>query len=444
MQKSSPKNKYDLPLAGAPDLTVRETADPDVICVHPKTIDLIKPKMLVKKGDAVQIGTPLFLDKQQPDVVFASPAGGVVDEIVLGHRRVIESVTIKRDKDEKRVSFEKVAESDIGNLTREQIIERLKAGGLWQTLRTLPFNTIADASDNPERLIVSLDKTEPFMPNSDVIFDGQDGWVRHGLAILEKLCDHVQVCIHKDSAKLMHSLADKVTVVADGPYPSTVPSVVLYQTKTSADQNKAWSIVGQDVTRIAKLLITGEYPIERTVVVAGDRAANPMHIKTREGSPIQHIVDVIEDDVRIIAGGVFTGRKAQREGGLNYGEDAIHLITEGREPEMLHFFKPGFDKLSYFRGFMASLLPAKKWGLNTSINGGYRSCISCSACPNVCPVDLYPQLIVKELHAGDIESAMGMGLLDCVECGLCSVVCPSKIEVAETLKEAKHRLVKEL
>jgi Na+-transporting NADH:ubiquinone oxidoreductase subunit A len=34
-------------------------------------------------------------------------------------------------------------------------------------------------------------------------------------------------------------------------------------------------------------------------------------------------------------------------------------------------------------------------------------------------------------------------LLDCVECGLCSYVCPSKIELFETLKNAKAAFYRE-
>ena len=75
---------------------------------------------------------------------------------------------------------------------------------------------------------------------------------------------------------------------------------------------------------------------------------------------------------------------------------------------------------------------------------GYRSCIACNQCPQVCPVELQPQLIMKSLLANDVEDAIHQGFLDCTDCGLCTYVCPSKIELDSISRDAKDKLVKEL
>jgi Na+-transporting NADH:ubiquinone oxidoreductase subunit A len=77
------------------------------------------------------------------------------------------------------------------------------------------------------------------------------------------------------------------------------------------------------------------------------------------------------------------------------------------------------------------------------MHGGERACIACGYCAQVCPVDIFPQFTYKAVLAEEIEESLEHGLLDCVECGLCSYVCPSKIELFETLKNAKAAFYRE-
>jgi Na+-transporting NADH:ubiquinone oxidoreductase subunit A len=81
--------------------------------------------------------------------------------------------------------------------------------------------------------------------------------------------------------------------------------------------------------------------------------------------------------------------------------------------------------------------------MNTSLNGGGRSCISCGKCVSVCPVDIYPQLLMKSIYANDIEESMKLGLLDCMNCGLCTYVCPSKINLDTLIAGMQSNLEKE-
>ena len=71
------------------------------------------------------------------------------------------------------------------------------------------------------------------------------------------------------------------------------------------------------------------------------------------------------------------------------------------------------------------------------MHGGYRACIACGYCAEVCPVDILPQFTYKAVMAEETEEALEHGLLDCVECGLCSYVCPAKIELLESFRTAR-------
>ena len=71
-------------------------------------------------------------------------------------------------------------------------------------------------------------------------------------------------------------------------------------------------------------------------------------------------------------------------------------------------------------------------------------CKGCGlCCDDVCPVDILPQLTYKSILVEAVEESLAHGLLDCAECGLCSYVCPSKIELFDTLKNAKAAYYKE-
>ena len=110
---------------------------------------------------------------------------------------------------------------------------------------------------------------------------------------------------------------------------------------------------------------------------------------------------------------------------------------------MLTFFRPGFDKPTYSKTYFSALLRNVRQKMTTSLNGGDRACISCGECPNVCPIDALPQVIMKNLYANDVEEAVRIGLLDCADCGLCTYVCPSKIDLDGILSGARQRLAKE-
>ena len=444
MNKIFIKNTLNINLDGIPSKLVEDRVSHTTLSVTTKHIALVKPRLLHKKGDAVKLGEPLFADKTNPDVTFASPGSGVISHIEYGERRLIERVIITLADNEEPIQHKAHTEKEIASISRDDLISHLLEGGLWYCIKALPFRAIANPKDKPSSIILSLSDQEPFQPETGVLFKDQDGLLRLGIDLLQRLSDNVIIACHDNDDATRHLLADVVNCVVSGDYPAMDPGVINYKLKTSQDENAAWYIKPQDLIRIVQFLKTGLYPTEIIAVIGGSESGNPIHIRTREGASIQTLIQNLPNSVRFVAGGVFTGRSVAWEDGLSYGEYAVQMLPEGKEPEMLHFFKPGFERPSYFRAFMSSVLPQRKWALNTSLNGGVRSCISCSACPDVCPVDLYPQFLMKSLYDNDIETALNQGLLDCVECGLCSHVCPSKIELVDQIRASKHQLFKEM
>ena len=67
----------------------------------------VTPKIAVKEGDIVKAGDALFVNKQQPDVKFASPVSGVVTAVERGERRKVLCVKVKADAEQQYADFGK-------------------------------------------------------------------------------------------------------------------------------------------------------------------------------------------------------------------------------------------------------------------------------------------------------------------------------------------------
>ncbi|HDS29126.1 MAG TPA: 4Fe-4S dicluster domain-containing protein [Candidatus Acetothermia bacterium] len=63
-------------------------------------------------------------------------------------------------------------------------------------------------------------------------------------------------------------------------------------------------------------------------------------------------------------------------------------------------------------------------------------CIRCGYCNLVCPVGIYPVLIMEAEKNGQTKRLGRLHAEDCIDCGLCSYVCPSAIKLTEHLRRA--------
>ena len=96
---------HDLKISGIPDKNITYPAQYSTVAILPNDFRGVKPKLLVKEGDKVNIGSPLFFNKINPEVRWASPGCGKVKDIVYGPRRVIEKIEIELDKDQNSIDY---------------------------------------------------------------------------------------------------------------------------------------------------------------------------------------------------------------------------------------------------------------------------------------------------------------------------------------------------
>ncbi|RAP26619.1 hypothetical protein DID74_01730 [Candidatus Marinamargulisbacteria bacterium SCGC AG-333-B06] len=447
MKKVNVKNTYKLKIAGAPKEEVVEQIQSEEYGVAPARIKYIKPKVVVKIGDKVNIGSRLFFDKKNEINEFLSPVSGMVKEIKYGEKRVVNAIIITANNDNQK---EKICDPLSINNIKETAVDDIKSiiqrGGLWSSFIEYPFNRAPQKDEVPPSIYVSLDNDEPFLPESHMFIKGHESAFLTGLSVIKKICKKTYLGMSINCKISEPKIRKEATHQLIGNYPANDPGVLLYYNKTSSSENNSWGIRAQDVIRIGMLFETGVYPTMRLITVAGSLLTKPSYAWVHDGMPIKTILKEIDDfsRIRVVAGGALTGQKVTEDDYINYRDFALQVLPEGREQEFLHFFKPGFHRPTVSRTYMSALLKDKEWDMNTSLNGGHRACISCGSCVAVCPVETYPQVTMKNLNVNDIETAMAQGVLDCVECGLCTYVCPSKIELDDIVINAKNIIAKEV
>ncbi len=440
MTSSPIKNPCRIKIAGRPEHRIEDAPHPETAAAAPERIPMLKARLMAKTGDRVKIGTPLYQDKNNTDIVFASPAGGEITDIRYGPRRVIREIIIKIDEKEDAEIHDAYTRQDLAGLGREKLAGILLNACIWPFIRDIVYRGVADPKQTPAALWVSTDNQEPFHPPADIYLDtaADRRYFETGLQALQILCERVFVCKSTNSAQLDAGIEKLITHRVSGGYPAEDPGVLNFYTKTDPEQNSGWFINGQDAVLLGEFLETGRFPVRRTAAVSGKENGS-RYVKTRIGAPLKTIAGTGDDSgqYRWVTGGLFRGCSASPDAHLGLYETALSLIEESGKRQLLGFMRPGLNKPTCSRTFLSALNP-RPLHFDADMHGSERACINCGTCTRLCPVDILPQFTYKCILAEEIEEALSHGLLDCVECGLCSYACPSKIELTRTFKQTKQ------
>ncbi|HKK67514.1 MAG TPA: hypothetical protein VJ946_04855, partial [Bacteroidales bacterium] len=166
------------------------------------------------------------------------------------------------------------------------------------------------------------------------------------------------------------------------------------------------------------------------------------------GASLKSVIDKhkTQDNIRIISGDVLTGKKLTENAFISFQHDMLSVIPEGDYYEFFGWAKPGFDKFSVSKTYFSWLFPGKKYRLDTNYHGGPRAYVVTGEYEKVCPIDIYPQQLVKACLIQDIDKMEELGIYEVIEedMALCEFVCTSKTEVQKILREALDMLREEL
>ena len=151
------KKGLNIPLAGVPALAVKRTILPDTVAVQPSDFKGLNARLLVREGDKVLAGSPVLADKKNPDVLVTSQVSGTVKEVVRGDKRKLLAVLVKADGEQEYLDFGAAK----GDLTCEEVKDKLLKSGLWAAFVQRPYGIVADPTVTPKAIFVSAFSTAP-------------------------------------------------------------------------------------------------------------------------------------------------------------------------------------------------------------------------------------------------------------------------------------------
>jgi Na+-transporting NADH:ubiquinone oxidoreductase subunit A len=442
------KKGLDLPIAGLPEQQIHDGPAIPLVALLGEEYVGMRPSMLVQEGDKVLKGQPLFEDKKNPGVFFTAPASGTVAAINRGERRVLQSVVIEVQGDE-QVVFERFAPDSLAKLARETVQAQLLASGLWTAFRTRPFSKTPQPASVPAAIFVTAIDTNPLAADPQPIIRAHREMFDAGLMLLSRLTDgKVHVC-QAGGGKLGGHPAGQVTFNEfAGPHPAGLVGTHIHFLEPVSLQKTVWHLNYQDVIAIGKLFVEGELWTERVIALAGPQVKKPCLIRTRLGASLETLTagELEEGDNRIISGSVLSGTTAA---GPHAWLGRFHLqvtaLKEGREKELFGWVMPGADKYSITRTTIGHFLKHKLFNFSTDTNGGERSMVPIGNYERVMPLDILPTMLLRDLLAGDTDSAQALGCLELDEedLALCTYVCPGKYEYGPVLREVLTRIEQE-
>ena len=434
----------DIQLQGAAEKKTTALPLASSYAISPLDFQGVTPKMLVKVGDAVKAGTPLFFDKNNASVLFTSPVSGTVAAVVRGEKRRILAVEIAADQ---TIAYEEFATLDVKQATRDQIVELLLKSGLWTLLIQRPYGIIANPADMPKSIFVSAFDSAPLASDYSYTLAGDKEALQKGFEVLGRLTEgKVHLSYNADAAA--PEFAGVELHAFKGKHPAGNVGVQIHHIDPVNKGEKVWTVGYADVAVIGRLFLTGKVDMTRTIAVTGAEVNSPAYVKVVAGAKINSILKgqvAADANVRYISGNVLTGRNVGAEGYLGYYANQITVIPEGNNYELLGWAMPRFSKFSVSRAYFSWLFPKRKYNLDTNLNGEERAFVVTGLYEKYLPMDIYPMHLLKAILAGDLDKMEALGIYEVVEedFALCEFVDPSKTEMQQIIRNGINLMIKE-
>ena len=415
MDKVKIRKGLDIRLAGEPSKQL-DSFEPTSYAIKPTDFIGVVPKLDVAEGDEVRCGTVLFHDKNNERIVFTSPVSGKVKAIVRGEKRAIMRVVVESNGKDDYIDFGDIKDP----------VERMLRSGVWPMLRQRPYSTIANPSERPKHIFVSMFDTGPLAPDYDYIIENQYDALAKGIDVLSKLTNGiVYVNVNHD---VNYDFPKNVIITKfSGPHPAGNIGTQINALSPINKGEKVWYCYPQDVITIGNLFFTGHYNSTRIIAMTGSAVKNPHYYKTKIGADISPILD-IEENSRVISGNVLTGTNITDDKYLCFHDSQVTVIPEGNKYKLFGWLMPVFKRFT-----------------DTNTNGDTRPYIMTGEFERVFPFDIYPMQLIKACLIKDIDQMEELGIyeVDAEDFALCEVIDPSKTPIQQIIREGLEFIRKE-
>ncbi|MEO6598199.1 MAG: NADH:ubiquinone reductase (Na(+)-transporting) subunit A [Planctomycetota bacterium] len=453
------KKGFDIRLAGAAEFVFADAPEPARVCLETAAFPGIKPKVLVKEGDRVLTGQPIFLDKMDRDTVWCSPVTGVVSRIDFGERRFLLRVVIENDLGAKAAGNseaskggrEQFAESPKPGADRAAVVKAIKSAGLWPLLRQRPLGKMPRGTKVPVAIFVNGMDTAPLAADPAFAVQGRKADLQAGIQLVQKLTTgkvYLTLRAAGDHQAEVRDLKGVEVHDFEGPHPSGLVGTHIRTIQPLKVGEVAYALTLQDLARLGEWVRTSKYPAKTVVALAGSAASGRKYYRVRQNAEVATITGgkPIVGDVRVISGTVLQGSAVAADGFLSLDAKTVTVIPEGTGVrDMFGWALPQFGKLSFHRCVFSWLTPKKEYVVDARLNGGHRPIVNIGAWERVTPLDIHPSYLVRAIQANDIEEAVKLGLLEVTEedVALCTFVDPCKIDVGQVIRQGLDLYEKE-
>ena len=404
------------------------------------------PKVVVKEGDMVKAGDALFVNKQYPDVKFASPVSGQVSAVIRGERRKVLCVKVKADQEQQYVDYGK---KDVAQLDGEAVKQALLEAGLFGYIDQLPYAVSTNPETQPKAIFVSALRDKPLAADFEFELEGNENDFQTGLTALSKMAKTYLGIGSQQTATALTQAKDVEVNIFDGPCPAGNVGVQVNHLDPVNKGETVWTVDPSAVIFFGRLFNTGKVDLRRLIAVAGSEVERPAYVEALVGDRVGDLLagNLKEGkNLRIINGNVLTGKPCSLDDYVGAHTSEITVIPEGDDAdEFLGWILPRFKQFSVNRSYFSWLCGKKSYALDARIKGGERHMIMSGEYDKVLPMDIYGEYLIKAIIAGDIDRQEALGIYEVSpeDFALAEFVDSSKLELQRIVREGLDVLRKE-
>ena len=404
------------------------------------------PKVVVKEGDMVKAGDALFVNKQYPDVKFASPVSGQVSAVIRGERRKVLCVKVKADQEQQYVDYGK---KDVAQLDGEAVKQALLEAGLFGYIDQLPYAVSTNPETQPKAIFVSALRDKPLAADFEFELESNENDFQTGLTALSKMAKTYLGIGSQQTATALTQAKDVEVNIFDGPCPAGNVGVQVNHLDPVNKGETVWTVDPSAVIFFGRLFNTGKVDLRRLIAVAGSEVERPAYVEAVVGDRVGDLLagNLKEGkNLRIINGNVLTGKPCSLDDYVGAHTSEITVIPEGDDAdEFLGWILPRFKQFSVNRSYFSWLCGKKSYALDARIKGGERHMIMSGEYDKVLPMDIYGEYLIKAIIAGDIDRQEALGIYEVSpeDFALAEFVDSSKLELQRIVREGLDVLRKE-
>lgn len=386
----------------------------------------------VKKGDTVLAGQKIADAGGFVSVPLHASVSGTVKGIekrLNATGSMVDCIVIENDQQYQETEFQ---EARLEDLTKEEILNRIKEGGVVG-MGGAGFPThVKLAPKDPskiEYILVNGAECEPYITSDYRRMIEEPEKVVKGLQVILTLFDSAKgyICIEDNKpdciAKMKGLVKDIDRIEVKEmmtKYPQGGERTLIYAaTGREINSSMLPADVGcvvdnvETVISVYKAVILGRPVNSRVVTVTGDGIKEPKNLLVLAGTDMSELVD---------AAGGLKGKIAKAiSGGPMMGFALYDLHVPCTKTTSAFLF------LEHDAVFEAQEIQT--------------ACINCGRCVSVCPGHVLPARLAKLAERGDMAGFEALDGMECCECGCCSYICPAKRPLTQSIKSMRKMVL---